>query len=298
MDYNKNKFDDKLKKLYNESYYPKEIFENAYRNLEKYKIKKSKKFTLYPKLVACFIAFSIIAIFCIVTFTKKHSIIDNPRNNIASNNDENINNNNVDNDNSIYDDIKSGKANILLADSSFAPTIQLPNGLSYIDFSVLDESDCVAIVKLDKILYGMNYVSKTNTYIYPVTVSKFTIEKTYKGNLSGQIKLATDTETLLPINDYVKAGFIEDAARLGYNEMSEEERKNTYIKMPTLRDYTKLEENTYYIAYMKYNEDAELYAIVNYCFFEYNKDTNQIRIPETNSWEEFDLNGYDNLFIE
>ena len=279
---NNDMFDKKVREIFENSNISEDTFEKAFNRLNE---KHTNNIYKYIGCVACFLVALILSIFIITNLNKKQNLITADINNGVKSEENNIN--------AIYKN-----ARILLADSTVSPIVQLPNGLNYTDFSAISESDCIALVKLNKILYGTNYIEKLNKYVYPVTVSDFLIEKTYKGNISGNVKIATDTETLLPIDDYVKGGFVEEAERLGYYEMSDEERKNIYIKMPTLYKYTELKEGNYYIAYIKYNKDAELYGIVSYCLFEYNKDTNKIRIPGTDNLEDFELKDYNYLFIE
>lgn len=292
---NDDLFDKKVREIFKCSDYSEDTFDKAFN-----KLNKNNNMIVYFKYVASFTIIIIISIFAITYFNKNENLIANNSSDMINETDTanstDSQNEEIETDNNIYSIPQNAK--ILMSNSYSRPIVQLPNGLDYEIISSIKESDCIAMVKLDKILYGMNYIEKTKKYVYPVTVSSYTIEKTFKGNLSGKIKIATDTETLLPIDDYVKGGFKEEAQRLGYNEMSEEERKNTYVTIPTLQDYTRLKEGDYYIAYLKYNSDAEMYGIFNYCFFEYDKDTNQIRIPGTDNYEEFSLKDYDYLFTK
>lgn len=285
----KNKFnniDEFIKYSYKNTNIPNEIFNVAYSNLNN---KNSNKIYKYLKYVACFSLIIIILITSII-FLMKPSNIDNQ---LANN--ENIENNdnttnNITNDN-YASDINLPVASYTL---NLNPTNNIGNKfISPMELEIIhQDSDCIAVVKLNKKLYYTNYSEKSNLYsTVPLTVSNISVEKLFKGSLADNSEIMS-IGGVLTISDYEKSCQPEQIKKHGFDKMFQEEKDNTYIEIIntiTLK-MPKLEEGKYYLVYLKYNINFEKYQVLDQFIYEYNINTQKIKNLDTGNWEQFSYN--------
>ena len=278
-----NNIDNYIKHIYKNSDIPNNILDKAFDNLEN--SKKNNK-TIYIKYIA---SFSII-IFILATgisifiktsnSTKQQDINQNDDNNSIQ-----IDHNNYATENEIpvasYTidlDSSSGTSNKFIS----------PMGLDLLK----ENSDCIAVIKLNKILYYTNYCQKLDFYSTTVlTVSNVHIHKLYKGSLNGELEIMS-LGGIVSISDFEKGCQPEQVKKLGFDKMSSEEKENTYIKVKdTLSSkLPPLEEEKYYLVYLKYNERFDKYQVLDQFIYEYDITNDTIKNIDTNEWSSFVYN--------
>lgn len=117
--------------------------------------------------------------------------------------------------------------------------------------------DYVAIIKVNKILGYTNYSSIQNRYLWPITKLEVTVEKNLKGDLEGTIQI-NRSGGVISIANWEKTLDEEQIERYGYNELSKEEKENTYIDVIMGPSYGKAEQGKKYLVFLR--EDKETYG--------------------------------------
>ncbi len=178
---------------------------------------------------------------------------------------------------------------ISLSDQSdIAPKFISPIGLDI----VKEDSDCIAVVKLNKILYYTNYSEKVNQYTQvPLTASDVTIEKVFKGNLADSFEMLS-IGGIISIKDYEKACQPEQIKKHGFDKMDEKEKETTYIEIKSTMTIglPKLENDKYYLVYLKYNNNFDKYQVIDKFIYEYDINNDTIKNTDTNEWIKFEYN--------
>lgn len=277
----KNKFnniDEFIKYAYQNTTIPNDIFNDIYSNLN---IKSNYNISTYIKYVACFTIIIGIFIGSIIFFTNSF----NTNNQLANNNSTQVKQNNYASEPELP--VASYTLN-LSSSSNISNKFIHPMELDIIK----KDSDCIAIVKLNKILYYTNYSKKVNLYSTTVlTVSDITVQKLLKGSLNTNSQIMS-VGGIISISDFEKGCQPEQIKKHGFDKMSIEEKENTYIeikdsissKLPILQ------QGKYYLVYLKYNNKFEKYQVLDQFMYEYNINDSTIKNLDTNEWEYFNYN--------
>ena len=276
-----NNIDDFIKKVCEDTKIPDNIIdENKFYSKIKNKHKKSN----YLKFAACI---SILIILAIIKIIFSTDLLKN-KNQFE----------NKENSNEIQMRQNEYKSNVELPVASY--TLNLSNisdisskFISPTDLDILKEdSDCIAVVKLNKILYYTNYCKKLDFYTtIALTVSDIQVEKIFKGTLNNETEIMS-IGGIISLSDFEKGCQPEQILKHGLDKLSQEEKDNTYIKVQDSISYKMpdLENEKYYLVYLKYNNKFEKYQVLDQFMYEYDIDNDAIRNIDTGEWESFSYN--------
>ncbi len=157
-----------------------------------------------------------------------------------------------------------------------------------------DRSDCIIIGNVKSIDDVINYSEKTKEYMMTSTIGTITINNIIKSN---QI-IGEDNEIpfirvggTISVAEYEKSLEPRQVIRQGINNMTQEEKENTYVKFSYEND-VEIEEGKDYLIYLKYEQALDTYRIIGmeYGLKEYNGFTNEVKDNETDSWEAIQYN--------
>lgn len=152
-----------------------------------------------------------------------------------------------------------------------------------------NRSDLIVIGKIKSVDGAINYNEKTNEYIMTSTIGTVKVDTIIKSNgvvLSGDVIKFARLGGVISVDEYIKTLEPRQITRQGLDMLTEEEKKNSYVKdMP--KDDIEPEEGKTYLMYMEYDEDLNRYFIIGmeYGLKEYNKVTNKVKNNLTNKWE-------------
>lgn len=279
-----NNIDEFIKFNYKNVEVPNEIFNEAYSNLN---AKKTYNIPTYIKYIAC-ISIIIVTLITSIVFLMNPS---NIKNKLANNENNKNNTTNELNQNNYASEVKLPVASYTLnlnGSDNISNKFISPMGLDIIH----KDSDCIAVVKLNKILYYTNYSEKVNLYsTVPLTVSNVSVEKIFKGSLEANLEIMS-VGGVLSISDYEKSCQAEQIKKHGFDKMTQEEKETTYIEIANLITIKmpKLEESKYYLVYLKYNNNFEKYQVLDHFIYEYNIIDDTIRNIDTGKFEAFSYN--------
>lgn len=269
-----NNIDEIIRNLLKTVNVPKKIFSEAYLKLKE---NKQSNGINVIKYVACFSIICCILIYIVIFINK---------NNNSLNNENNANNENETPKYASQKELPIASYSINLnGTDNIAPRFMSPMGLDIIK----EESDCIAVVKLNKVLYYTNYASKVNLYSQiALTVSNVSIVKNFKGNLSDNLEIMS-VGGILSISNFEKACFPEQIQKHGFDKMSQEEKENTYIETINLTTISlpKLDEEKYYLVYLKYSDNFEKYQVLDQFLYEYDINNDTIKNIDTSEWIKF-----------
>lgn len=283
-----NEIDAIIKNVINKEKIPNNIYQEAFNNLDNINSKKSryKHKRNIIKFVAVFSMIICISVLGVTLILKGNKPV--VENDIANQNNGDVENR-QDSTNSYTEEIKLPVASqslyIDLSESEATRKFKSPIGMDML----VDYSQYIAVVSLDKILYYTNYQPATDTYIdSPFTVSKVTTKKQFKGNLPEQFEMIS-WGGVLPLSDYEKGAYKEQILKMGLNEMSEQYKKETYIDFISLMTIymPKLEEGKDYLVYIRYNSAFEKNQVLDSFIYEYDIGNDKILNHETNEWIDF-----------
>jgi len=162
-----------------------------------------------------------------------------------------------------------------------------PIGMSLIE----EDSQFVGVVKIKEIKGYTNYIKKTNSYFpAPFIISEVTIEKVFKGNLSGELEIMS-YGGVITVSDYIKSKLPGQSIDSKYKNLTDEEKENTYIRvmnaftLPTIEP----EVGKYYLVFMNYNNDLECYQVLDDLIYEYDIENDKTKNTNTNEWEHYEF---------
>lgn len=253
---------------------PKEIFSEAYESLEG----KKNNTNLFRYFIG--IAAVIIIIFLVVANIPGTNTINNEFT-VPEINGENK---------EIESELPVASDIIDTLVDSYQPTlghITSPKGLSLIE----EDSQFVGVVKVEKILGYTNYIKGQNLYSRtPFIISKVSIEKVYKGNLSGEIEIMS-YGGVISVSDYEKALIEGQSLDARYKNLTSVEKENTYIRVlnSTTMKTIEPEVGKYYLVFMNYSENLESYQVLDDLIYEYNIIENKTKNTNTNEWENYEF---------
>lgn len=152
-----------------------------------------------------------------------------------------------------------------------------------------ERSDLIIIGKIKKIDGAINYNAAKKQYIMTSTIGTIKIKNIIKGNNivyeNDEINFARLGGTI-SIAEYEKSLEPRQIVRQGLDKLTEEEKRNSYIKVSISEDIEPQESKDYLI-YLKYDADLDRYAIIGmeYGLKEYNENKKLVKNNSTNKWE-------------
>lgn len=270
MEINEKEIDKIIRKSYEDLKIPNSIFDEVYQNLED---KKSNK-TIIKYLSGIAATIMIIVVVVIITVIPKE---DNSSSTIIDGKNEEI-------DGELP--IASGVINEL-GDSyqSMLNHLTSPMGMSLIE----EETEFVGVVKIEEIIGYTNYISKTNTY-FPSSfiISEVSIEKVFKGELNGKLEIMS-YGGVISVSDYLKSLQPGQSIDSKYQNLTDEEKENTFIKVINSFTLSTIEPEVgkYYLVFMNYNDDLEHYQVLDDLIYEYDIQNDKTKNTNTNEWEDY-----------
>lgn len=273
MELNEKEIDKIIIQSYKDVEIPKDIFEEVYENLEE----KRENITIikYISGVAAIIVILLLLI-TISMFPKESKNSNIP---VIDSKNEDI---------QAELPVASGTINEL-GDSyqQMFNHLTSPIGMSLIE----EESQFVGVVKIEEIKGYTNYIKKTNSYFpAPFVISKVTVKKVFKGNLSGDLEIMS-YGGVISVSDYIKSKLPGESIDSKYQKLTEEERNNTFIRvmnaftLPTIEP----EIGKYYLVFMNYNNDLECYQVLDDLIYEYDIENNKTKNTDTNEWDKYEF---------
>lgn len=275
MELNEKEIDKIIRKSYENIEVPKDIFEEAYENLE-----EKRDNTIIIKYLS-----GVVAIITVILVLLTIIIIPKEKE------DSNISTPIIDGKNEVVQSelpVASGTINEL--GESYQPMINhltSPIGMSLIE----EESQFVGVVKIEEIKGYTNYIKKTNSYFpAPFIISKVTVEKVFKGNLSGELEIMS-YGGVISVSDYIKSKLPGQSIDSRYEMLTEEEKKNTFVRVHNSFTESTIEpdEGKYYLVFMNYNNDLEHYQVLDELIYEYDIENNKTKNTNTNEWEHYEF---------
>lgn len=270
MEINEKEIDKIIRKSYEDLKIDNSIFDEVYQNLED---KKSNK-TIIKYLSGIAATIMIIVVVVIITVIPKE---DNSSSTIIDGKNEEI-------DGELP--IASGVINEL-GDSyqSMLNHLASPMGMSLIE----EETEFVGVVKIEEIIGYTNYISKTNTYFpSPFIISEVSIEKVFKGELNGKLEIMS-YGGVISVSDYLKSLQPGQSIDSKYQNLTDEEKENTFIKVINSFTLSTIEPEVdkYYLVFMNYNDDLEHYQVLDDLIYEYDIQNDKTKNTNTNEWEDY-----------
>lgn len=273
MELNEKEIDKIIKKSCEDVEVPKEIFQEVYENLEEKK--NSVPIIKYLSGVAAIIIVILIVI-TINAFQK-----DKENSNIPTIDSKNE---------SIESELPVASSIINEIGDSYQQVfdhLTSPVGMNLIE----EESQFVGVVKIEKIDGYTNYIKKTNSYFpAPFIISKVTVEKVFKGNLSGELEIMS-YGGVISVNDYIKSKLPGQSIDAKYSNLTEEEKEKTFVKVINSFTMSTIEPEVgkYYLVFMNYNNDLESYQVLDDLIYEYDITNNATKNTDTNEWEHYEF---------
>ncbi len=277
MELNEKELDKIIKKSYENINVAKEIFNEAYGNLEE----KNKNIILIKYL------YGIAAIIVIILIVVTVSIIPREKNNNDNTNSTPViegKNDEIESNLPVASDIINEMG------ETYQPMMNhltSPMGMSLIE----EESQFVGVVKIEKIIGYTNYIKKTDSYFpAPFIISKVTIEKVFKGDLNGEAEIMS-YGGVISVSDYIKSRQPGQSIDAKYQNLTEEEKENTYVKIYNSFTESTIEpeEGKYYLVFMNYNNDLESYQVLDELIYEYDINNDKTKNTNTNEWEVYEF---------
>ena len=271
MDYKDEDIDKVIKESMNNIQIPKSIFEEAYSLLEDKSSKNYIKNILYIAAVLIVIVLLVVGIISVNSAKDKNIPIVEGNNNIES-------------------ELPTASYTINELGDSYQPIIN--HLTSPVDLSLVEEeAQFVGVVKVEKITGYTNYLKEQKKYFStPFIQSKVTIEKVYKGNLSGEIEMSS-YGGVISVSDYEKALTNRQNIDSRFKDYTDEEKENTYIRVINSITISTIEPEVgkYYLVFMNYNNDLESYQVLDDLIYEYDIENDKTKNTETNEWEEYEF---------
>ena len=130
-------------------------------------------------------------------------------------------------------------------------------------------------------------------YTYPVTKIRGTVIKSLKGDISETIEFYK-TGGVISMLDYERTLTNEQIEKQGYNNITDEEKKNTYVEIVSTVDlnYAKPEISKHYLVCLRKDNMVYNGLIVTgvYGLREYDENTNSIKAVSSDKWDSLEDN--------
>lgn len=189
-----------------------------------------------------------------------------------SDNDSNITNNNV------AENVEKSAENLPIANEKLNISTDIASISSF-------KPEIIAVVKVNKIISYTNYSEKYNQYSLPITKAEIENVKLLKGNNFDKL-IMNKLGGIVSILDYEKSMSERQKENSIYRNMTEEEKKNTYIEITTSLSLSMadiMEGKLYLVALRK----DDYYGDYNtYVFYEYDIDSGKIINKNTKEKED------------
>lgn len=275
MKLNDKEIDELIKKSYQDIKIPDEIFNEAYKNL-KNDVNKINLLKYICGVAAIITTILIIVITSIIPRVRQNKDSDIPI--VDGKNEE------IESQLPVATDIIN-----TIGDSyqQVHGHLTSPIGMSLIE----EESQFVGVVKIKKILGYTNYIKKTDSYFpSPFIISKVTVEKVFKGELSGELEMMS-YGGVISVSDYKKSKLPGQSIDSRYEKLTEEEQKNTYIRVLNSFTMSTIEPDVgkYYLVFMNYNNDLESYQVLDDLIYEYDVVNDKTKNTDTNEWDDYEF---------
>lgn len=173
----------------------------------------------------------------------------------------------------------------------------LSEGMFNIDISnneiIANEAEYIIIGKVKSIDGVVNYNPSSNHYVMARTVGNIDVLQVLKGNIKETEIPFIRLGGTLPISEFEKSLYDEQITKMNLDEMTQEEKENTYVSEGTNGDI-KIEKDKIYLMYLNYSKDYERY---NIRFMEYG--LREILVEENlNTVNVFNSNQYNAIKVK
>ena len=171
------------------------------------------------------------------------------------------------------------------------------NSISSIDFNLdvtdldyLEEnSSDIIIGKIKSIDGTTNYNEKNKSYTFVSTYGTIQVEGIIKSDSKFSLNdtiLFTRMGGEITVAEYEKSLEPRQIVRQKIDQLTEEEKKNLYVRMYIANDI-EIEAGKTYLMYLSYDESTEKYAIIGFenGLREYNKNNNTVKNNSTGEFE-------------
>ncbi len=157
-----------------------------------------------------------------------------------------------------------------------------------------ERSELIIIGTIQSIDGAINYNEKLQEYIMTSTIGKVQVNEIVKANSDISVNDTIDfirNGGTISVAEYEKSLAPRQVMRQGLNNMTQEEKENSYVKVAYMDD-VEIEEGKEYLMYLRYDENIDRYRIIGmqYGLLEYNESTNKVKNNETQSWENIKYN--------
>ena len=270
-----------IKKCYDLTVIPDNIFNEAYKNLKTKHNKKRNKKNIYIGIAASIsfilITFSIIKLRYYIKSNNINSKINIEQ---ANNSENNELNNNID-------------SNVNLRAS-----IDITPAEGIHSYMYFGEVEYVLVVRLDKILGSTCYIEDRDKYSYPITKVKATVLKDFRGNYNEKEVEFYIFGGKIPLSIYINLMDEEDKKRYNITNLTQEEINNTdaNVNLMWVQNQAEAIVGKTYIVSLNYDETRYkslriLPRLEEYNFKFYNLENNTYQ-DYTGEWKEVDLNNH------
>lgn len=171
------------------------------------------------------------------------------------------------------------------------------NSISALDFNLnVTDSDYlqknssdIIIGKVKSIDGATNYNEKNNSYMFASTYGTIEVEGIIKSNSNFSLNdtvLFTRMGGEITVAEYEKSLEPRQIIRQKIDQLTEEEKKNLYVRMYVENDI-EIEAGKSYLMYLSYDESMGKYAIIGFenGLREYNKNNNTVKNNSTGEFE-------------
>ena len=273
---NVDDMDKNVRKIYNETSIPDDIFKNAYKILEAPTHSKRKSSFLYIGIAACFTIFIVALGILKLNNKPNNEPIQSETPNTANVNQENDTSSNL-------------RASV---DVNVYPT-----GIH--SFASFGEVEYYLAIRLDKILGSTCYIEDRDTCSYPITRVKGTVLKDFKGNYNGDEVEFYIFGGKVPLSEYIGLMGEEEINTSNVKNLTKAEIDNTdaNVKLMWVQNQAEAIEGETYIVSLNY--DATRYKSLRilpmgeeFNFKFYNIENNTYKNYK-DEWKEVDLNNHE-----
>lgn len=157
-----------------------------------------------------------------------------------------------------------------------------------------ERSDFIIIGNVKQIDDVINYSPEINEYIMTSTIGTITVRNVIKSN--GFISENDEIPFIrvggtIRVSEYEKSLTPRQVIRQGLDQMTQQEKENSYIKF-SYEDDIDIENGKSYLIYLKYEQKLDRYRIIGmeYGLKEYNESTKQTMNNHSRSWESIKYN--------
>ncbi len=157
-----------------------------------------------------------------------------------------------------------------------------------------DRSELIIVGTIESIDGAINYNEALQTYTMISTIGKIKVDEIIKNDNSisqNDVINFIRAGGTISVAQYEKSLAPRQIVRQGLDKLTQDEKKNTFVKM-SYEDDIEIEVGKKYLMYLNYDKSMKCYRIIGmqYGLLEYNDATNQVKNNETQSWETMKYN--------